>query len=336
MHNTRLVKQQYIIAAIAIVLEIITLITEFFDGRYSDCIVDLTLILPPILMIAAFKRPSMPFAVAAVAVGSLFANFTVFVRVAELAMRVLSPSVISSESADGIMIGVYCIGLIYSCVVVFRCAGQIWDMQKENFDNQYKSAAASRDVDEMTRFMVKYLRPDNTGPILILASALYGAGSFIIQALGDRRRGMNNALLFIELVVVVVVFAGIIIWHRRSYQSYIRQLSDSEEISRMAREFSQGTRYWTDGIILGEHYIFVKNSEMVFKYSDIAKIYQDWSDLNTMRHSPWWHLRIVTVDGKDQFLASIPFFRTEENFVEYVLPVILEIRSRNPQVVIGK
>ena len=69
---------------------------------------------------------------------------------------------------------------------------------------------------------------------------------------------------------------------------------------------------------------------------DIAKIYQRWSNVDTIHRSPWWHLRIVTNDGKDMLLASVPYRHSDENFVEFVLPVIIEIRSRNSQIVIEK
>lgn len=126
------------------------------------------------------------------------------------------------------------------------------------------------------------------------------------------------------------------IWKRRNYQSFVRKISESGEISGMAGEFIEGTRFWDNEIVLGEHYVFVKNRGAVFKYSEIARIYQEWSDLNTWHHSPWWHLNIVTVDGRNLCLVSIPYPRAEEHFNDKVLPVILEIRSRNPEVVIGR
>jgi hypothetical protein len=41
-----------------------------------------------------------------------------------------------------------------------------------------------------------------------------------------------------------------------------------------------------------------------------------------------------TTDKKDTLLADITFIRTKENYFDKVLPLILEIRSRNEEIIV--
>lgn len=328
-------KRHYITAVIAIALEIINFITEVIDGRFTDGIHDIIFILLFMLTIAAFKRPTIPFAIAIAAIGSFLADICVALRILVWIKGALSPSVISPATADGIGIAVYCCVFILGINDAFHSAEQIQIMQKENFEGQYQSAAVSRSVDEKAKLMVKYLRPDYTGFNLMIAAALMGEIMFFIISLSEGKIETEALPMHIGLLAPTCIFAGIAIWVRKSYQSYIKQLSDSGELSRMAEDFTHGTRYWDNEIVLGEHYIFGHNNKIVHKYSDIAKIYQRWSNVNTMRRSPWWHMRVNTIDGSDQLLAYVPYRYSEENFQELALPVILAIRSKNSKIVIG-
>lgn len=50
------------------------------------------------------------------------------------------------------------------------------NMQKGEEDDRFQSTAASRDADGVVRLMVSYLRPKNTGIILMVAGALLLGG----------------------------------------------------------------------------------------------------------------------------------------------------------------
>ena len=329
-------QRQYFTAVLASVLAIIAFVTETLNGKFTYGISGISVILLSMLMFAAFKWPSIPLASVLAAIGTFWANAYIALIIPDWITGALSPSVISPATADGIKIGVYCCGFIYAVYDAFCCVAKILKMRTENFDKRYQSVAVSRDVDEKSKFMVNYLRPDYTGFILMIAGTLMGAITFLINSLSNRKSGAEYVPVYIGLFAIACIFSGIVIWLQRSYQSYIMQLSDSGELSRMAEDFSHGTRYWDNEIVLGEHYIFAKSNKVVCKYSDIAKIYQRWSNVDTLHRSPWWHLRIVTNDGKDMLLASVPYRHSDENFVEFVLPVIIEIRSRNSQIVIEK
>lgn len=329
-------KRHYVTTGIAVVLAITAFITGIIDGRFAEGIGDIVFILLLMLVFAAFRRPTIPFASAFAGFGTLFADIYIAIKITEWIVQALGPSVISPDSSVGFMLGAFFCGLFYGIYDSFHCVVKIQKMQTEDFDSRYQSAAANRDIDEMIRFMAKYLRPEHSDFMLIIAGLLVMGIAIFAASLSGRRGGTEETLLyFAGVAACVCITAGMLIRSRRSYRSYISQLSDSGEGARMAEDFFRGTRYWDNEIVLGEQYIFVRNGRVVHKYSDIAKIYQRWSDVNTMHRSPWWHLRIVTTDGKDWLLAPVPYKRTDENFNEFVLPVILEIRSRNPQVVIG-
>lgn len=332
-------RRQYFTAGIATVLAIIAFISETMNGKYTYGISGILVILLSVLMIAAFKRPSIPLASVLAAIGALGANAYIALIIPDWITGALSPSVISPATADGIKIGVYCCGFIYAVYDAFCSAVKVIEMREENFDKQHQSAAVSRDVDEKTGFMVNYLRPDQTYFILMIATFVLVGIVYIYLLTGGSGAGREDSMFYVAaagIVAAVCIYTALLIHSRRKYRSYIRQLSDSGELSRMAEDFFHGTRYWENEIVLGEHYIFAKSRKTVCKYSDIAKIYQRWSNINTMRQSPWWYLRTVTIDGRDLALAKVPYRHSDENFVEFVLPVILEIRSRNPQIVIEK
>lgn len=329
-------KRHYITARAAIIIAIISIIIGITDGRFTNVIGDTVAILLSVLMLKTFKRPTIPFAIGIVAFGSLFVNGYIALKISEWIIRALGPSVISSESAVGIQLGFFFCGFIYGIFDAFNCATKIQKMQKEDFDNRYQSAAENHDIDEKIRLMANYLRPDHSYFITMIGALLLMGISLLGLTLGKQGAGTENTLMFIiPVAAALCFFAGMLIHSRRAYRSYISRLSDSGECSRVVEDFLRGTRYLDDGIVLGEHYILARESGMAHKYSDIAKIYQSWSDIDTVRRSPWWNLRIITTDGKDLLLTRLPYKRTDENFNEFVLPVILEIRSRNPQVVIG-
>ena len=70
-------------------------------------------------------------------------------------------------------------------------------------------------------------------------------------------------------------------------------------------------------------------------YKDIIKIYHEWSDKQSKYTSPYWRLYMETADQKEECLAEIPFPRYRVNYEKKVLPLILEIRSRNEAIIIS-
>jgi hypothetical protein len=49
---------------------------------------------------------------------------------------------------------------------------------------------------------------------------------------------------------------------------------------------------------------------------------------------PNWRLYMKTADKKISILANISFLRSKENYFDKVLPLILEIRSKNADIVV--
>ena len=106
-------KRHYITARAAIIIAIISIIIGITDGRFTNVIGDTVAILLSVLMLKTFKRPTIPCAIGIVAVGSLFVNGYIALKISEWIIRALGPSVISSESAVGIQLGFFFCGFIF-------------------------------------------------------------------------------------------------------------------------------------------------------------------------------------------------------------------------------
>ena len=102
----------------------------------------------------------------------------------------------------------------------------------------------------------------------------------------------------------------------------------------MAKDYAYGENYPEYDLVLGRDYLFRRESGRVYKYSDIVEIYHRWSDSMIRHGSPYWRLYMKTADKKDTSLTNIPFPRSKENYFNKVLPLILEIRSRNADIII--
>ena len=105
------------------------------------------------------------------------------------------------------------------------------------------------------------------------------------------------------------------------------------EFALMVNDFINGKKYDEYGLVLGQVYIFQKGSHRIYKYDDIVEIYHEWYD-NTRGGRKIWNLCFRTVDNENRFGIRLSFKRSKENYFNKVLPLILEIRSRNPDIVI--
>jgi hypothetical protein len=111
-------------------------------------------------------------------------------------------------------------------------------------------------------------------------------------------------------------------------------LSETGEFARMAKDFTNGEIYPEYDLVLGENYLFRRGSGRVYRYSDIIEIYHEWNDSVGANKYRYWRLCMKTTDKKDTLLADITFIRTKENYFDKVLPLILEIRSRNEEIIV--
>ena len=87
-------------------------------------------------------------------------------------------------------------------------------------------------------------------------------------------------------------------------------------------------------VVFGQDYIFRRGSGIVYRYSDIVEIYHAWEDSIAADKLPYWRLYMKTADKKSSILANISFLRSKENYFDKVLPLILEIRSKNADIVV--
>ena len=103
----------------------------------------------------------------------------------------------------------------------------------------------------------------------------------------------------------------------------------------MAGDFAGGEKLPEYDLVLGQTYLFRRGSGYVYRYRDILELYHEWSDRVGAHSSPYWRIYMKTADNKNPLLVSLPFVRTPDNYFDKVLPMLLEIRSRNEQIIIS-
>ena len=147
--------------------------------------------------------------------------------------------------------------------------------------------------------------------------------------------GGKSSLILLAVFIVSVAYSVVsFLKSIRAPRLYIKHLLKTGEFARMAKDFTNGKNYSEYDLVLGENYLFRRGSGIVYRYSDITEIYHAWNDSVGAYKSRYWRLYMKTADKKDTLLADITFIRTKENYFNKVLPLILEIRSRNEEIIV--
>ena len=197
------------------------------------------------------------------------------------------------------------------------------------------------DIDQLQKNLTEFLRPDMTDMTLII----FLIGTYLFGAIGtivfipkvinvDKEDWWMIVLLLLFFVVFGIYGATSLFKSIQTRRLYIKRLSDSGELARMAMDFSYGKNHPEYALVLGQDYLFRKGSGIVYRYSDIVEIYHAWEDSFAADKFPYWRLYMKTADKKISILANISFLRSKENYFDKVLPLILEIRSKNADIVV--
>ena len=194
-----------------------------------------------------------------------------------------------------------------------------------------KATLSENDVDQLKGNMMDFLWGSISSFCFVIAMFPIFC---IIITIGTGITGHED---FRPMLVItafyVIVSAALILYYVLSYHSFYKHLSESDELALMVNDFTYGKKYDEYNLILGQVYLFKKGSNRIYKYDDIAEIYHEWDDPPRSRGS-YWKLCFRTVDKKNHYLTNLSFKRSKENYFNKVLPLILEIRSRNPDIVI--
>jgi hypothetical protein len=179
---------------------------------------------------------------------------------------------------------------------------------------------------------------DMTLIIFLIGTYLFGAiGTivFIPKVINEDELDWWMIVMLLLFFVVYGIYGATSLFKSiQTRRLYIKRLSDSGELARMAMDFSYGKNHPEYALVLGQDYLFRKGSGIVYRYSDIVEIYHAWEDSFAADKFPYWRLYMKTADKKISILANISFLRSKENYFDKVLPLILEIRSKNADIVI--
>ena len=199
-----------------------------------------------------------------------------------------------------------------------------------------KAALAENDPDQLQRALEEYLRPDITPGFFFIGYS--GIATIVIITFIRKGyiEGGKGPLILMAFISVFFTAYNVVSFLKsiRTPRLYKKHLSETGEFARMAKDFTNGEIYPEYDLVLGENYLFRRGSGRVYRYSDIIEIYHEWNDSVGANKYRYWRLCMKTTDKKDTLLADITFIRTKENYFDKVLPLILEIRSRNEEIIV--
>ena len=198
-----------------------------------------------------------------------------------------------------------------------------------------KAALAENDPDQLQGALAEFLRPDITFDFFLIGYFIIGTIVFFTAIRKGLIEGGKGPLIILAVFVVYTSYSVVsFLKSIRTPRLYKKHLSETGEFARMAKDFTNGEIYPEYDLVLGENYLFRRGSGRVYRYSDIIEIYHEWNDSVGANKYRYWRLCMKTTDKKDTLLADITFIRTKENYFDKVLPLILEIRSRNEEIIV--
>ena len=330
-----IVKMQISLAVLTALLSI----CFFFAGGYAGK----RILCPPaaiaavILLILAFKFPSKPFANAFAITGAI----VTFLCIWSL------PSMIPWEGGEFALSGsagnflgaiqglLRLTGFVTGIIFLFICSGEIKNLQDQRREMIQKAALAENDPDQLQGALAEFLRPDITFDFFLIGYFIIGTIVFFTAIRKGLIEGGKGPLIILAVFVVYTSYSVVsFLKSIRTPRLYKKHLSETGEFARMAKDFTNGEIYPEYDLVLGENYLFRRGSGRVYRYSDIIEIYHEWNDSVGANKYRYWRLCMKTTDKKDTLLADITFIRTKENYFDKVLPLILEIRSRNEEIIV--
>ena len=222
-------------------------------------------------------------------------------------------------------------------IFLFTCSGEIKNLQDQRREMIQKAALAENDPDQLQRALEEYLRPDITPGFFFIGYS--GIATIVIITFIRKGyiEGGKGPLILMAFISVFFTAYNVVSFLKsiRTPRLYIKHLLETGEFARMAKDFTNGKSFPEYNLVLGDTYLFRRGSGRVYMYKDIIKIYHVWSDKQSKYTSPYWRLYMETADQKEECLAEIPFPRYRVNYEKKVLPLILEIRSRNEAIIIS-
>ena len=286
-------------------------------------------ILPSLLFFVALKYPSMIYSTVLAGIGAFWSVMAIFML---SFMIIIEKSSSLSVHESGFVLFIVLEGMSLICAGISAAKG-VALIKKLRDDEKAEEAATG--IDQMTKGLTRFLFPRNAFPIMMAISmsiVLVTLFRFQISD-GTLDKDIDNIIFWAVLVVGIILSVLFIVKNIRGYKSYISDLSQSGVLNQAVLDYYKGKGYCNDSVFLGQKYIFVKGAGRLYEYSGIEEISHRWSDTGK---STYWRLEAKSTDGTEYTLVELSYRHTKENYDNYVLPMLDEIRMINPNIKIGE
>lgn len=332
MQSDRKYESDRIILITANIICIILCIYNYMSlGEGKSISVLVRTVLPSLLLFVALKYPSMIYSTVLAGIGAFWSVMAIFML---SFMIIIEKSSSLSVHESGFVLFTVLEGMGLICAGISAAKG-VALIKKLRDDEKAEEAATG--IDQMTKGLTRFLFPRNSGPISMAISMSIVLVTFIRFQIfdGTLDKDIDNMtiVLWAVLVVGIILFVLYIIKNIRRYKSYISDLSQSGVLTQAAFDYYKGKEYCNDSVFLGQKYIFVKGAGRLYEYSGIEEISHSWSD---GIKNGYWRLEAKNTDGTEYTLVELSYRHTKENYDNYVLPMLDEIRMINPNIKIGE
>ena len=330
MQSDRKYESDRIILITANIICIILCIYNYMSlGEGKSISVLVRTVLPSLLFFVALKYPSMIYSTVLAGIGAFWSVMAIFML---SFMIIIEKSSSLSVHESGFVLFIVLEGMGLICAGISAAKG-VALIKKLRDDEKAEEAATG--IDQMTKGLTRFLFPRNAFPIMMAISmsiVLVTLFRFEISD-GTLDKDIDNIIFWAVLVVGIILSVLFIVKNIRGYKSYISDLSQSGVLNQAVLDYYKGKGYCNDSVFLGQKYIFVKGAGRLYEYSGIEEISHRWSDTGK---STYWRLEAKNTDGTEYTLVELSYRHTKENYDNYVLPMLDEIRMINPNIKIGE
>lgn len=320
------IDRRMIIAAAVIytILTIIIFLLQYGQGGRSmqaSLFILVMMMLPVLFLFAALRVPTMIYSTALAAIGAFWSVYFVFFIPFPLLFAHNRGSISNIIMMVWSVLGI--IGLILGLMSGAEAVSWIRDLR-----DRKREADAWEGIDRMTKGLTAFLRPRMPVAIAFFICGVLEA-FFVFPS--ENSSDLSFPVLLIGALLAALLSALYMISEIRKYARYVNDLKDSGAIEQAALDYHKGKAYCHGHVILGSQYIFVEGTGRLIEYSDIEKIYHEFTDRGSKSH---WYLNAVKKDGTEIHLVDLSYAHTQKNYDEYVRPMLDEIGIIDPEIVI--
>lgn len=329
--RTAITRKLLIAAAVmAFILTIINSLQLYWVERrsMSECILTLVrTMLPVLFFFAALRFPTMIYSTALAGIGAFWSVLVLFMVPPMLYYKQYS----ASAGYGAVIMAACTVGLILAIMGAAAAVSWIRELRDRG-----KAEDAAEGIEPMTRGLITFLRPRMTDSLVLFILLTLLTVTFFRQKMirVSLPRDMSELIILVctlALPVGALLLAIQMIKAQLKYDRYVNDLKDTGAAGQAALDYHKGRAYCNGKVILGSQYIFVEGAGLLTQYSDLVKIYHDYNDSSKYRH---WYLIAVNKDGKAYRLVNLPYIHTQNNYNEYVQPMLDKIRFQNPEILI--